>query len=711
MFRMKDLYKKQESNGGSEVESLFTLSNNSNLQVYYDFYLENVTEGNQFYADSPNISFKKQKKASENFNILMNLKSNYEKLEDNLTNTNTNSNSPKRAKCITMSDLNTLKMSKEISTEDSNLSSVNSSVQKPNVFRNSVINNSLINASTGYTSSTRKTNVSYASPDSDIIKFKKSKPPISSLKCDSSRNVIPSDVGIFSKPPVHKKNSAIAVVKNSEEDYNKKSYNRKLSYNESPEVKDYDTGIKHASADKRQSFKRIYSPGRGFTRKHTSTDIPTNLASIKLKDNKNIVTDHIELGYEDFFEFEVGDNFIEAIFIAGLPFTMAKPISDSEMINSCCEHIECNKIHAYKAEILGKFPGKGRSALQFTSIAASLCFTKGIKLCFANNQSQIPIIEDYMNMMTSETGERYYQYNYHFYAKFDIETFKNSFDIINNWFRDINITPDKYQSYSNFTLKDFVYVPYCICMVSKFPLTTQLNSCLKSLVSLVFKEREDPSMDSFDSSGSKILASKLNSGNVINLIEKMTDRQNLQLDKNKKADNDLINSFLKHVAYELPIPTAKELKSKKMKFYLPYFPDPIEISNQESEIPMIAYDLSLLFEYLSIENLIIIYHLLLHEQKLLFVSKSALTLSKILECVKMLIYPMVWVNTFIPVLSEDLIKFLQSFIPFIMGVEEGLFFLAKEHLDNHEGIYIVFVDKNIIETSQKPKRVYKKTLK
>ena len=290
------------------------------------------------------------------------------------------------------------------------------------------------------------------------------------------------------------------------------------------------------------------------------------------------------------------------------------------------------------------------------------------------------------------------------------------------WKEDLHLSSEKIELISNLSLKENFYLPYCICVVSKFPLTEQSKILIKSMVNIAFKDfdiNEDKpkenkhdienlvvdNYESFESDNDKnIKVSNLNK------IKSNNCSDNFINNLNKRAQ--ILFDFLKHLTYEVPYPTNKELKSKKLKLYLPFCESPIEIiPNKYPEMPLLAYSLDILYDFFSTENIVIIYHLILLEQKILFISKSASTLSKILECFKSVIYPFIWCNSFVSVLSEDLLKFLQCIIPFMMGIEDSLFIQGKEFLENNEDVYIVYIDKNSIESYHKPKKITKKILK
>lgn len=160
-----------------------------------------------------------------------------------------------------------------------------------------------------------------------------------------------------------------------------------------------------------------------------------------------------------------------------------------------------------------------------------MCFTKRTKPYFTLNEKKIPIIEDYKNVMTIETGERFYECN-QFCKNYSYFT-----DIIPS---NLNITSDKLHFIQEVTLRDFIYLPFCICIVSKFPSTIQLNSCLTSLVKLIFHKIE-------------------------------TCNENIWQIKSGNWDEDLLKNFETYITYE----TKEEFKSKKLRFYIPFNTKPI----------------------------------------------------------------------------------------------------------------------------------------
>jgi hypothetical protein len=76
-----------------------------------------------------------------------------------------------------------------------------------------------------------------------------------------------------------------------------------------------------------------------------------------------------------------------------------------------------------------------------------------------------------------------------------------------------------------------------------------------------------------------------------------------------------------------------------------------------------------------------------------------------------LMYPLFWMNTYVPIISEEMLKYLQSFMPFIMGVEESLMNKAKNSI-YEETIFVININNNTIDliSNKKGKKLDKKTL-
>jgi hypothetical protein len=282
---------------------------------------------------------------------------------------------------------------------------------------------------------------------------------------------------------------------------------------------------------------------------------------------------------------------------------------------------------------------------------------------------------NFLNVTTNENGDRYYIMNYHYFKKIEYISYKDNYEndtvkeyLKLNKFNDSNIKnlenklEDNLETCTQFINNTFVYIPQAVCLVSRYPFAKQMEKCLEAILKMI-------------------------------------------VDSN--VSNDEIYKFTQHLTCEIPIPPP----FGKILFYIPYHPQSIEIYG-EKELPQTNYNAKILLEYFSIENIISIHHLMLLEQKFLFVSSHVSRLFEVTESFLHLLFPMNWINTYIPVLSEEMIKYLQSFMPFVMGIEESMLKIATPFLDSDETIYIVNIDKNIIDSNfnKKGKKLNKRKI-
>ena len=276
-------------------------------------------------------------------------------------------------------------------------------------------------------------------------------------------------------------------------------------------------------------------------------------------------------------------------------------------------------------------------------------------------------MENFLNVSTNTNGERYYIMNFYYYKKVEYLSYKDLYEydpvkeyLKLNKFMDTNIKnlenklEENLQTCTQFINNTYVYIPQAICLVSRYPYAKQMETCLESILRMI-------------------------------------------IDSN--VTNDEIYKFIQHLTCEIPVPPS----SGKMLFFVPYNHQHIEIFGQK-DLPLMNFNPVKLFDYFEVEEIITIHHLMLLEQKFLFVSKNISRLSEVTEIFLHVLFPMNWINAYIPVLSEELIKFLQFFSGFIMGIEESMLKLAAPYLDTEENIYIVNIDKGTIESNQTNKK-------
>ena len=206
-----------------------------------------------------------------------------------------------------------------------------------------------------------------------------------------------------------------------------------------------------------------------------------------------------------------------------------------------------------------------------------------------------------------------------------------------------------------FKPNDFIFIPECLSLVSKFPYFNQLSKCLKIIINM--------------------------------------RRQIINGDNNQKISNN-ISLFINHLINQVPVGNNK----LNILFYTPISIEQITLYNPFS-YNFGNFTCNNIFSILNIENIITIFLLVLLEQKIIFVDTNHIMLSTISFFFINLIYPLAWVNTYQPLLSLSTIRYIQSITPFIMGGNENLilyayykkFIIYNENFDNIDKSNIVFV--------------------
>jgi hypothetical protein len=149
----------------------------------------------------------------------------------------------------------------------------------------------------------------------------------------------------------------------------------------------------------------------------------------------------------------------------------------------------------------------------------------------------------------------------------------------------------QYEIITNLNFCDFVYVPMCACLISKYPYTKQMEQVLEQIIKICI---------------------------------------------DNKYTNEDIYKIIKHCIREIPIPP----NNSRLLFYIPFTNKFIElISPIYKELPIISNNLASLMYLFSIDNLITIHYLMLIEQRILFVCDDYDQLTNVIDSFVSLLYP------------------------------------------------------------------------
>ena len=197
-------------------------------------------------------------------------------------------------------------------------------------------------------------------------------------------------------------------------------------------------------------------------------------------------------------ETDIGrETFCEGFFIASFPQKEGQVIENSQSFPSSCGHKECSSLPAMMPEIITRYPLEDTKNLELNNLAATICFPTGIKVCYSEESPAM--IKDYVTPITNQKGERYYMMTYHFYYKimndvynklYEMHPLKHHLMKFGDSYLDLNDKEmDKYmekiqnnlEKAQELGFREYVYVPYCICLISKYPYVNQMKKCLQSI--------------------------------------------------------------------------------------------------------------------------------------------------------------------------------------------------------------------------------------
>ena len=157
--------------------------------------------------------------------------------------------------------------------------------------------------------------------------------------------------------------------------------------------------------------------------------------------------------------------------------------------------------------------------------------------------------------------------------------------------------------------RDFVYVPYCISLISNFYFPSEITFCLQSIYKL--------------------------------------------LQSTEFSLSEEINELIMFLIHSVPIPN----RLSKIKFYVPFCTHGIEISCPKyQDLTVTNLNVSGLFDIFSLDNILLILSLLLLEKKILFIDTSYQRLSNVTNSFVAILYPFKWIHTYIPIMSDQMIK-------------------------------------------------------
>ena len=429
-----------------------------------------------------------------------------------------------------------------------------------------------------------------------------------------------------------------------------------------------------------------------------------NKNTIENKDETFRIIDYIELNDINEEELKLNipkntyDTFCLGVLISGLasPIQLTSLIENTDNFLAPCGHAECSMFPSIEPDILNSCINKNAKNFQELSHSISnMCFPLGIKPCFGckftekgieNSPDPQKTQQTFFNLIKNEKNECYYLATLQYFIKMTNQEYImkyrfNPVTYVLDKIKNINNKDKKFKNnmknISNLLNNSYVLVPESISLISKYPFFISMEKCLRCLISL-----------------------------------------------QKKDD---MNNLINHLINEVPTPK----KGYQIQFFIPRIEKPLILNHQYNKflsnnnninnnknklnnniLSSSQINMKILLEKINIENIIMIFQLLILEQKILFLENDYQILSEISSVFTELIYPLIWTNPFIPVLSTKTVRFIESPVPFIMGIDEYLLKYAIElkYINPLTEIIIFNIMDNKFISTKSMKRIHKKEI-
>lgn len=226
--------------------------------------------------------------------------------------------------------------------------------------------------------------------------------------------------------------------------------------------------------------------------------------------------------------------------------------------------------------------------------------------------------------------------------------YANKIKMLGDQKAEIKVELQNLEEWKKLLKKPNVYIPFCMCLVSKYPFYFQMEKCLKSILLSI---------------------------------------------KNNITKEKLHNLFL-YIVKSIPLPPLKS----KISFDLPYVYKPCEIKYPYFQDRLeFGDDPIFILKKLSIDNIFCLFNLLITEQRLLIVGNENDTISKFMLNFLPLIYPIENCSTFIPLIGVNLEKFLSTFLVFFCGINKSLYEKYENIIKkNNRKVFILNLEENKI---------------
>lgn len=133
-------------------------------------------------------------------------------------------------------------------------------------------------------------------------------------------------------------------------------------------------------------------------------------------------------------------------------------------------------------------------------------------------------------------------------------------------------------------------------------------------------------------------------------------------------DNDSVlpmESYIYNLLFEVPLPPP----GRSLRLTGPKGPITCIRPNKERSLPLLEYPIKRLFDWLTLDDIILIFTCFLLEHQILLIASKYHKLMTTAECFSALMLPFSWQHVYVPILPRSLLHYLDAPVPFIMGLQ------------------------------------------
>ena len=332
----------------------------------------------------------------------------------------------------------------------------------------------------------------------------------------------------------------------------------------------------------------------------------------------------------------------------------------------------------YKPEIIFKYPLDINERFDLEDLSLS-CFSSGIYPLI----EQMPLEKRNFMFPFRKNFDKFYLMNFFTYKKIPLKKYyseytdkqvnSTDFETETPEKNEINETPGNQETPEtsetphgiegdSWQIKGYAFIPYCFCIISRFSYINPLQICLKSIFSFYSKIKT-------------------------------------------KEDYLVFRDMIQFIVNLIPIPPF----NKQIKFMIPYYFDYITIDCPKfKDYDLLSTNIRPVLKCFDVSkgpnksSMIWILRILLNEKNLIIFDRDENRLTKFMDGFLSLLYPFIWINTYIPILNEKNIKEISFSSPFFIGSNISLIDKVSELLKNNcsnNDVIILYLHDGPIEIS------------